>query len=56
MPFRPGQAALGQHFLSKMAELGISESQNVAVALSGGADSLSLALAVSKWKWHTGVC
>lgn len=55
MWFHPGQATLAQHVISKMAELGISKTQNVAIALSGGADSLSLALAVSIWKGYTGL-
>lgn len=49
-------AALGHHLASQMAKLGVSKAQNVAVALSGGADSLSLALAVSVWKGLRGQC
>lgn len=47
-------AFVGHHLARKMAQLGISRAQNVAVALSGGADSLSLALAVSIWQKSTG--
>ena len=38
----------------KMAALGITTSNGVAVALSGGADSLSLALTVSWWSGNKG--
>lgn len=38
----------------KMAALGITTSNGVAVALSGGADSLSLALIVSLWSGNKG--
>ncbi|KAL0040838.1 hypothetical protein WJX79_006889 [Trebouxia sp. C0005] len=42
-------ALLGKLLAGKLAALGITRSTGVAVALSGGADSLSLALAVSEW-------
>ncbi|DBB04024.1 TPA: hypothetical protein ACH3X1_013083 [Trebouxia sp. C0004] len=42
-------ALLDKVLAGKLAALGITRSTGVAVALSGGADSLSLALAVSWW-------
>ena len=38
----------------KLAALGVTTSDGVAVALSGGADSLSLALIVSWWSGSQG--
>lgn len=49
MPSHPQGAALCHHLANKLAGLGISRSHRVAVALSGGADSLSLTLALSWW-------
>ena len=49
-------ALLGKLLAGKLAALGITRSTAVAVALSGGADSLSLALAVSWWFKSDGVC
>lgn len=49
-------ALLGKLLAGKLAALGITRSTGVAVALSGGADSLSLALAVSEWLKSDGVC
>lgn len=49
-------ALLGKLLAGKLAALGITRSTGVAVALSGGADSLSLALAVSEWSKFDGVC
>ena len=46
-------ARLALHFAHKMASLGIGRA-NVGVALSGGADSLSLALALSWWSGASG--
>ncbi len=55
MHFEQG-AVLGHHLACKMAALGVNKSTGVAVALSGGADSLSLALAVSWWSGANGKC
>ncbi len=49
-------ALLGKLLAGKLAALGITRSTRVAVALSGGADSLSLALALSWWSKSDGVC
>ncbi len=49
-------ALLGKLLAGKLAALGITRFTGVAVALSGGADSLSLALAVSDWSKADGVC
>ena len=42
-------AKLARQFAGKMASAGITNRNNVGVAMSGGADSLSLALALSWW-------
>ena len=47
-------AKLAQHFACKMASAGITRKDNVGVALSGGTDSLSLALALSWWSGTSG--
>ena len=47
-------AKLARYFACKMASAGISNRNNVGVALSGGADSLSLALVLSWWSGTTG--
>ncbi len=54
MPHTQGPL-LGKLLAGKLAALGITRSTGVAVALSGGADSLTLALAVSEWSKSDGV-